>query len=237
MLESYITMIKQFFEVLLSGTGFSRSSVRFSTSMLSRQIFLSTRIGITIFSFIFGLSGLFISYKKGYKLGTKFFLAWIFSMTLFVIFESFVTMGALHERFILISCLPLAALSAYSLIELRAGKLILIILLIISPVYFVAKYGNEAFESESVEKLKADCFYACFDSDCEKRQEIVNSQLYSEISKYFGKRDYTTTREEIMAASIYLDKSLDEVVNLIDSYSSDMKLDIIYSTNNAKVYR
>jgi hypothetical protein len=158
-------------------------------------------------------------------------------MALFIIFQSFVLRGELYERFVLISCLPLAALSAYLLTESRAGISILIILLIISPVFFIAKYGNEAFESESVEKLKSDCFFSRFDSDCEKRQEIVDSKLYFELLKYFGKIDYTVTREEIMSTSLFMNKSLEDVVNLIDSYSSDMKLDRIYSTNNAGVYR
>ena len=236
-LESYIKMIKQFFEILLTGTGFSRASARFYTSILSRRVFITSRIGITIFSFILGLPGLILSYRKGYKLGTKFFFAWIFSMAFFFIFESFVSMGGFHERFVLISCLPLAALSAYFLLEFKSGLTILIILLIISPVYFVAKYGNEAFESESVEKLKADCFYIHFDSNCEKRQEIVDSQLYPEIYEHFAKRDFTTDREGLMSASIYLEKSVGDVKNIIDGYSSSLKLDRIYSSNNAGTYR
>jgi len=235
--ESYITLIKQFFEILLTGNGFSQTYVRFSTNVLSRQIFISSRFGITIVSMVLGILGLFFARKKGYGLGTNFFFAWTFSMIFFIIFQAFVFKGEFYERFVLISCFPLAAMGAYWLIESKAGMSIFVILLVISPLYFITKYGNEVFESESVEKLKGDCFYNHFDSDCEKRQEIVDSQVNSAIPKYFGKIDFTINREEIMAASVYLDKSLVDVFNLVDSYSSELRLDRIYSTNNAGVYR
>jgi hypothetical protein len=236
-LASFITMVKQFFQILISGSSFSRTSERFFSSYFDRQIFLSARIGITLFSMIIGGLGLLLAYKKGYKLGTKFFLAWTFAIIPFIIFEGVVLKGELHERFVLISSLPLAGLAAYFLVESKAKVWILIILLVISPIYFIAKYGNEAFESESLEKLKVDCFYTTFNSDCDKRQEVVDSQLYYEIQLYFGKVHYTVNRESIMAASTYMDKSIKDILNLMEGYISDMKLDRIYSTKDAGVYR
>lgn len=230
---SYLEMIENFIQALLEGTLFSRASMRFSTSLLSRKIFLFSRVGITIFSICLGLLGLFMTYKKGYKIGAKFFFSWSFSMILFTVFVGLSLEGEYYEKFALISSLPLAGIGAYCFNNFKNGAILLMILLLISPLYFIGKYGNEAIESESLEKLKVDCFYLEYKGDCEERQKIVNSKLDWDL-KYFGFVDFTVTREEIMAHSIFYGKDVETAQNSLNTPFYD--LDRIYSTNLAWLY-
>ena len=232
-LGSYWGMIENFIQALLEGTLFSRASMRFSASLLSRQIFLLSRIGITIFSILIGLLGIYMIYKRGDKVGAKFFISWSFSMLFFTIFVGLSLEGEYYEKFVLISSLPFAGIGAYFLRNFKNGAFFLMILLLISPFYFIAKYGNEAIESESLEKLKVDCFSYEFKDDCEERQKIVDSQLHWDLN-FFGDIDFTVTREEIMANSIFYGKDIATSQELINERFSGM--DRIYSSNLAWSY-
>jgi len=230
---SYLEMIDKFIQVLLKGTLFSEASMRFSGGLLSRKIFIFSRLGITALSVLLGLLGIYTAHMKWYKLGAKFFFAWAFSMLAFTIFVGLSVKGEYYEKFVLISSLPLAGIGAYCFKDIENSAIILIILLLISPFYFIAKYGNEAIESESLEKLKVDCFSFELKSDCEERQKIVDSQLHWDI-KFFGDVDFTVTREEIMANSIFYGRDVQTSQKLIDERFYG--LDRIYSTNSAWFY-
>lgn len=235
-LNGYLQYIKDFVNLLVPNKSFSQVSQRFVLNIFSRNLFLTSRLLITIFSVLIGLCGIILLYLKKSTLGARFFLAWSFCMLVFSIFVGLVLKGEYYERFVLISSLPLAALTAYFLNDLKHGAIIvLIILLLISPLYFVAKYGNEAFESISSEKLQADCFNNNFYSNCEDRQEIVNSAFYQLSS--FGKRSFSISREEIMANMISLGKDRNEIEMMIRDIAYNQTLDRIYSTYSSAVFR
>jgi len=232
-LGSYLEMIENFIQALMEGTLFSRASMRFSAGLLSRKIFIFSRLGITIFSILLGSLGIYFAYIKWYKLGAKFFFSWAFSMILFTTFVGLSLKGEYYEKFVLIASLPLAGVGAYYFKNIKNSAILLMILLLISPFYFIAKYGNEAIESESLEKLKADCFTYELKNDCEERQKIVDSQLHWDL-KFFGDADFTVTREEIMANSIFYGRDVKTAQKLINErfYGFDR----IYSTNSAWSY-
>ncbi len=232
-LGSYFEMIENFFQSLAQGTLFSRASMRFTTGLISRKIFLLSRFGITIFSVLLGLLGMFIAYVRWHKLGARFFFSWAFSMLVFTIFVGLSLEGEYYEKFVLVASLPLAGIGAYFFKDIKDSTVILIILLLISPFYFIAKYGNEAIESESLQKLKVDCFSYELKNDCEQRQKIVDSQLHWD-TKFFGEIDFTVTREEIMANSIFYDNDIKTSQRLIDERFQG--LDRIYSNNLAWFY-
>jgi hypothetical protein len=234
--ESYTSHFKEFLELLRSGQ-LGGATERFSTNTSNRMIFLASRIEITILSVILGLLGIYRIHKKGYKTESNLLITWSFSMLVFSIFVSVALKGEYYERFVLISSLPLAAVCAYFLNESNFPKItILIILLLISPLYFIAKYGNEAFESVSLEKLKAECFSQNSYDYCDENQEIVNSPLdYNFL--FFGSSYFTVSREGILATSIYQNMEQSKVKTELESIVLNNTLDKIYSSNNAMVYK
>jgi len=232
-----VDYLKNFFQILLSGPSLESATSRFSgLSFLNRQIIFGSKVFLTVFSIIFGVIGSLALHKKRFVTAAKFFFAWSFSMILFIIIMSQIVEGEFYERFILISSLPLGFLTAYSL-EQRKSKIstILILLLILSIPYFLSKHGNESYQSESLEKLKTDCFLHTFSTNCEEEHEIVPSPLNWDI-KNLGESHFGISREEIMASSIYNDKDLDSVLNLIEKQSETNKLDRIYSTDETAAY-
>lgn len=234
--NGYVDLLRNFFSLLYSGRSYSNISQRFVSNILSRNIFIASRLIITTFSVIVGLVGILSLYLKKDSLGAKFFLAWSFCMLVFSFFVGVVLKGEYYERFVLISSLPLAGLAAYFLSEFKYSKIILMILLIISPLYFIAKYGNEALESISAEKLQADCFDHSFYSDCEDRQEIVNTLLNFDLSE-LGERYFAVTREDVIASMIFLEKNKTEVENTIRNIEYNKTLDRVYSTYSSTVFR
>jgi hypothetical protein len=234
--NSYITYVKHFFEVLLTGD-FSRTTGRLVSSQFNRQIFLTLRMGMILLSIFFGSLGIFALYRQKDFTGTKFFIFWSFSIIIFSIFVGFALKGEYYEKFVMISSLPLAIVSSYYILELKfSGKWLLIFLLLLLPIYFITKYGNEAFESLSVEKLNTDCFNNKFNTECLKNQEIVDARLDYDV-KTFGKDHFTISREELMTSSVLLDKGLDEIRILFEERISETSMDRIFSTNTAGVYR
>jgi hypothetical protein len=232
----YVIYIERFFDALISG-GYSGATERFATTSLSRMIFLSSRVGITIFSLFIGIMGIYLLRKRNYKAESSVFIAWVFSMLLFTIFVGLSIKGEFYERFVLISSLPLAAVGAYFINESRISKaIILIILLVISPIYFIAKYGNEGFESLSLEKVNADCFAYKFSDSCINEQEIIQT----EINPYYSHSGFTVSavsREDVMATSASKNMRQEDVVAGIEKIANDKMLDKIYSSNNAAVYK
>jgi len=233
--KTYINYVDRFFDALFSGQ-YAGTTERFVTTIPSRIIFLLSRIEITIFSFVFGLLGIYFLNKRGYKNEAGLFIAWAFSMVLFTIFVSLSLKGEYYERLVLISSLPLAAVGAYFLEETKvSGRIILIILLLTTPLYFVAKYGNEAFESISLEKLRVDCFSNNFYDNCDEKQEIVNSAFNYDV-KSFGYSYYTVSREVILVTSVYQSMEQDKIKIELEKIIADKKLDRIYSSNKAAAY-
>jgi hypothetical protein len=234
-LDSYKTYIKHFFDILQSGK-FSGTSQRFVTTLSSRIIFLDSRMTITVFSFIIGMAGILLLLKRKYKAESSLFIGWILSMLFFTIFVSISLRGEYYERLILIASLPLAAVGAYFLKEFKVpGIIILVLLLVLTPLYFVAKYGNEAFESMSLEKLKAECFSYNFYDNCDQKQEIIETEFgYNFKLHYYS--HLTVTRENILSTSIYDNMSQQNVKIKLERIILDRKLDKIYSSNNAASY-
>ena len=234
--ESYITYIKHFFDILLSGE-FSGTAQRFATTLPSRMIFLASRITITVFSFIIGLIGILLLHKKKYKAESSLFIAWTFSMLLFTIFVSIGLRGEYYERLILVSSLPLAAVGAYFLKEFKvSGIMIFILLLLLTPLYFVAKYGNEGFESTSLEKLKAECFYYNFYDNCFEKQEIANTVFGYNLNDFYSLH-LAITRENVLSTSLYNGMSQQDVRAKLEAIFLDYRLDKIYSSDQAAVYK
>lgn len=234
-LNGYVDQIKNFFTLLYSSNIFSRVSERFVSNTLSREIFIDCRLAITAFSILAGLAGIILLYTRKYTLEAKFFFAWSFCMLAFSFFVGIILKGEFYERFVLISSLPLAGLTVYALNGLKSSAIFLIILLLISPLYFVAKYGNEYFESISSEKLQTDCFHDNFNSNCEDEQKIVDTGLYYDIAD-LGKK-LTVTREETLISMMYLGKSKGEIEDMIRSTEYGQMLDRIYSTYSSTVFR
>ena len=232
---SYIKYIKHFFEVLLAGE-FSRTTQRFVTNLISRQIFITLRIGTLLSSVFIGLLGIFALYKKKDVTGAKFFFFWSFSVIAFSAFVALALKGEYYEKFVMISSLPLAIVSTYLIESKFSGKWILILFLFLVPIYFITKYGNEAFESLSLQKLNTDCYYYKFNTECLKDQEIVDARLDYEI-KTFGTEHFTVSREEFLTSSILLDKSIDEVIILFEERISETRLNRVFSTYTSGVYR
>jgi hypothetical protein len=232
-----IDYLKNFFQIIISRPSLESATSRFrGLSFLYRQIIFGSKVFLTIFSIIFGFLGSLLLRKKGFGTTANFFFAWAFSMIPFVVIMSQIVEGEFYERFILIASLPLGFLTAYIL---EQGKFrvrtILIILLVLTIPYFLSKHGNEAFQSESLEKLKVDCFSFEFGTDCEEKMEIVGSPLNWDIEN-LGKTHFGISREEIMASSIYNDKDLDAVFNQIEKQSETNKLNRVYSTDEAAAY-
>jgi len=232
----YVLYIEHFFDELKSG-GYSDATERFATTLPSRIIFLSSRIEITIFSLIIGILGIYLLRKRNHKPEAYIFIAWVFSMLLFTVFVALSLKGEFYERFVLISSLPLAAVGAYFISESRLSKtIVLIVLLIISPIYFIAKYGNEEFESLSVEKITAGCFAYKFSDNCVNEQEIIQT----EIDPYYTHSGFTVSavsREDIIATSIRKNLGIKDAIAGIEKIANDKMLDKIYSSNNAAVYK
>ncbi len=234
--ESYKITISRFFDILQSGK-FSGTTQRFVTTHLSRIIFLSSRITITVFSFIIGLMGILLLRKKKHKTESSLFIGWTFSMLLFTIFVSIGLKGEFYERFVLISSLPLAAVASYFLREFKvSGIMILILLLVLTPLYFVAKYGNEGFESVSLEKLKAECFSYNFYDNCDEKQEIVDTTFGYDLEASYPSF-LSVTRENVLSTSLYHSMSQQDVEAKLESIILDRKLDKIYSSNTAAAYK
>jgi len=234
--ESYISHFNQFLELLRFGQ-LGGATERLSTSSSNRIIFLASRLGITFFSVALGILGIHYIRKRGYKTEANLLIGWSFAMLVFSIFVSVALKGEYYERFVLISSLPLAAVCAYFMNKSKfPGIIILIILLLISPLYFIAKYGNEAFESVSLEKLKAECFSLNYYDHCDENQEIVDSPLdYSFLA--FGSSYFTVSREGILATSVYQNMEQSDVNARLESIVVNNTLDKIYSTNNVMVYK
>lgn len=231
---SYTTYLENFIKSLSTGQ-FSQVTQSFKTSFAFREVFLYSRFGITLFSAIFGILGLIVMFKNKYSTGAKFLFSWAFSMMLFVIFVGIVLKGQFYERFALISSLPLAALTVYFLEETKIHvAYIFIIFLVITPVYFIAKYGNEAFESISLQKLRAICYYSTKNPDCYQK-EIVDNKLIVGIDG-LGKTSFVVSREDEIWNSVYLDKDLNMIIDSLKKLAVERKLNRIYSTDISVVY-
>lgn len=234
--NSYVEYMNRFLKTLFSGET-SGSTERLITSLPSREIFLASRGVITFVSFVIGVIGIFFIRRKGYKTEGNIFVAWAFSMLLFSVFVSLALKGEYYERFVLIASLPLASVGAYFINEKRTpGMMIFIMLLLISPLYFIAKYGNEAFESVSVEKLKADCFSYNFYDNCDENQEVVNSMLDYNFG-VFGSTYFTVSREGIMVTTVYQGMKQSDAMNKFEGIALNKRLDQVYSSNSAMSYR
>ena len=234
--ESYKTIISHFFDILQSGE-LSGTTQRLGTTIPSRKIFLASRITITVFSFIIGLMGILFLRKKRYKTESSLFIGWIFSMLLFTVFVSIGLKGQFYERLVLVSSLPLAAVGAYFLKEFKVSRImILIILLLLTPLYFIAKYGNEGFESVSLEKLNAECFSHNFYDNCDEKQEIVDTLFGYDLEASYP-LFLSVTRENILSTSLYNSMSLQDVKAKLESIILDRRLDKIYSSDAAAAYR
>ena len=64
---------------------------------------------------------------------------------------------------------------------------------------------------------------------------VVNSALDWDIEN-LGTRHFGVSREEVMAASIYKDKSVEYIFNMIENQAETNKLDRIYSTDQSASY-
>jgi len=231
---------KNFIDVLMHGLKFESVAHRLESTIVSRQVFLSSRIGITLMSVILGLAGAVVM-RTGKDKATKkttanFLLGWSFSLVPFLLFVALAVRGEFYERFALISSLPLAALTVYLFNEYEINfSTLLIFLLLLSPFYFIGKYGNEAFESVSVEKLMANCFSYEFYSRCAEDFRIVDSPLNYDIEN-LNKFRFVTSREEIMAGVVFNNKDIESVSSLIYDIVEEYKLHRIYSTSEASVF-
>ena len=216
------------------GELFSISSKFAGTSYLSRQIVIGSRLAILAASVLLGLLGIRTLQKHGYKTTPRFLYAWAFSMLPFLIVIAMFMKGEFAERFVLVSALPLAIASVYFLTYRKAVAVILVLLVVLSPLYFISKYGNEAFESLSVEKLKAECFSAFFESGCDENSVIIESPL--NFLDHLGEVHFTLTREDIMFSQIYGKDTDVDIFGEISRIEDERGLDRIYSTNNAWSY-
>jgi len=234
--ESNITYIKKLIEVISTGR-LPNMAYRFGGAFIERYVFLANRAIITALSIFLGSAGIFYMHKRKFNTAAKFFFSWSFSILLFVLFVGLVLRGEYYERFVMISSLPLAAAGAYFLGSIKLSKILLIPLLIfLSVSYFIAKYGNEAFESVSSEKLRADCFYYTSHSYCEEAQGIVDTRLYTNLDD-FGNTYFHMSREKLMFQTTLLNKNLEDVIGVVDGIASNLRLDRIYSNYNAWIYR
>lgn len=215
---------------------FSSLGSRLESEQLSRKIFIRSRLSILGLSMMLGVIGIINMYKQRFRIEAKFIFAWAFSLIPLLIIVFFTSTGEFAERFALVSALPLAVGTGFLFSNRRSGIWILVFLLALSPVYFVAKYGNEAFESKSLQRLRADCFSMFLELGCEEEMTLMHSP-----SDYYvedlGKTHFTVTREEIMAASIYMNYgSTEEILKLIERIEDEEKLIRVYSTNEAWSY-
>jgi hypothetical protein len=213
---------------------FSVSSKFAGAYSLDRQIFIGSRLAILATSIILGFLGIRTLYNRGQKITSMLLFSWAFSMLPFLILISMFLNGEFAERFALISSLPLAIAATYFLTYRKAQVIVLVLLIVLSPLYFVSKYGNEAFESQSVEKLKVDCFSNTFESDCEEKSVIVNSPLT--YLDELGTKQFSVTREGIMFSQIYGSNQGGNVFDTIKRIENEKGLDKIYSTNDAWFY-
>jgi hypothetical protein len=234
-LSLYVPHVKDFFRTLLSGE-LSSATKRFVTNQINRQIFLFSRMEIVGIFILFGVIGIYRFIKESYDTGAKFFIGWAFSMLILTIFVGLALEGEFYEKFVMIASLPLAAATAYSIIKFKFSKhLILVLLIILLPSILIAKYGNEKFESISVETLNTECFDKKFNTGCNEKQEIIDitSSFYL---KYFGHLDLTITKQEIAGISIFENKNFADVISYVNNYAKENKLDKIYSTHLSGVY-
>lgn len=236
-LKSLIVYMKGLKDIFSIGSMYKNAIYRFAgAESLSRQVFLGSRLTILALSVTLGAMGIRALSKKKYKTGARFIFAWSFSLIPFLILMFLVLKGEFAERFALVSSLPLSVASAYFFTHQKSKLLILIFLLVLSPLYFVSKYGNEAFESESLEKLKVDCFVSFFDSNCDEDFIVIDSPLHYDIEN-LGETHFAVSREEIMSARIYNSYEIDgNVFDFIDKIENERKLNRIYSTNEAWSY-
>jgi len=233
--KSYISFLDNFIKSFLSGQ-FSQVTQSFETTLPFRKLFLSSRLCITAFSIIIGLLGLIFMYNKRYSTGAKFLLSWSFSMVLFVFFVGVVLKGEYYERFVLISSLPLALSTVYFMNEIRVPKIyFLIFFLAMSPLYFISKYGNEGFESTSLQKIKASCYYFTENPDCFQTQTIVDNKVFLGIES-IGETNFIVSREDEMWNSINLDEDIDTLESSIEKLVFERKLNRVYSTEISAVY-
>jgi len=232
-----IDYLKNFIQILMSRPSLETATSRFAgLSFLNRQIIFGSKMFLTSFFVIFGLWCILLLRKKKFGTESNFFFAWAFSMIPFILVMSQIFKGEFYERFVLIASLPFGFLTAYALEHYKFKiSTIFIILLILTIPYFLGKHGNEAFQSESLQKLNVDCFISRLSTDCEDKMEIVGSPLNWDIEN-LGKTHFGISREEIMAASIYNDKSLQTIFNLIEKQAEINKLNRVYSTNEAAAY-
>lgn len=235
--NSIIQYTKNFIEVLTHGLNLQTATQRFGTTFLSRQIFLDSRVGITLASMLLGSFGVIAMCRKKFKTEAKFFVGWAFALVPFLIFVGLTVKGEFYERFALISSLPLAVLAAYFFNEYKIKfGMILVFLLLLSPFYFIGKYGNEAFESISIEKLKANCFSYEFDSNCIENSKVVDSPLNYDIGN-LGKSYFVVSREQIIYSSMLYGESVSDITDSINTIVKEYNLDRIYSTGTSSVYR
>jgi len=236
MLVDITKFFKDFIEILTLGR-LTNPVARFTgLDFLYRKIILGSKVSIILFSVILGSFGVITLYKEKYSTEAKFFFAWAFALVPLMIFLGQVIHGEFYERFALISSFPLAFLTSYFLIKTRIKTIyILIILLILSPLYFFGKYGNEAYESQSQQKLKVDCYSYIFNSNCEKNNQAVTSWLNLDI-ELLGSRHAGTTREEVMAISITKNLDVESIFHYINMCTSKNRIDRLYSTNEAAAY-
>jgi len=242
--ETFFTIImKQFVRDVITtiqdfspDSFFSSAGSRVGGDTLSRKIFVISRLGILGLSLILGIIGIYKMYKKGLKIESKFIFGWAFSLIPFLVLIFFVSRGEFAERFSLVSSLPLAVGAAFLLNNKKYRILVLVLLLVLSPVYFIAKYGNEAYESKSFQRLRADCYSLYFELECEKNYTLMHSPLDYDFNS-LGETHFTVTREEVMAASIYGNySSTQEIMELIEWLEEERNLHRVYSTDESWSY-
>jgi hypothetical protein len=227
--------IVHFFEVLVSVDYKSPTTRLHATQFAYRRINYSAKIGITFYSVIVGFIGLLFLIKKRQFTEAKFFISWSFALIPMMILLNQVILGFFEERFTLISSLPLAFLASYYLIRVKAKPShVFIIFILLSSLYFFAKHGNEAFQSESLEKLRVDCFSSTFSFNCEKKDEIVISSL--DNINFLGTRHNGVTREEVMGNSIINNWDVETTIYQLEENAETRMLDRFYSTNKGAVY-
>lgn len=225
-----------FFDFLLYGPSMEDLTDRFGTDLLSRKVFLVSRLGLTGMSVLLGLAGAFFMIRGDMKAEAKMLFTWAFALVPFVIFVGIAVKGEFYERFALVSSLPLAAATSYLFRHFKIGFFQLVIfLLVISPFYFVGKYGNEAFESISREKLMANCFADQSSVDCIDEYIVVGSPLYYDFDDLDVYR-FVFSRESGMASFVMRTGDLGAVRQKLDQMVEEHQLNKIYASTEAAVY-
>lgn len=236
-INSVLAYIENFAQNFLFGSIFERTASRFTgVSFISRQVVLGSRMFMLAISLVVGFLGILTLHRGRYRTFARFVFSWSFAMLPFVLFMIFVLGGTFSERFTLVSSLPLAIGTVFFLTKDKPKWFIIAFLLFLTPFFFLSKYGNEAFESQSIEKLKVDCYIQYFDSSCYEESVIVKSSLDYDIEN-LGETHFGVSREEILSAYIYGEERVEgNILDIISEIEDEKMLNRVYSTNNAWSY-